>query len=46
MCAHSWGGGIIVRYNVPYNYTTKKIMNFLEEVGRGGGGGILLIVGG
>jgi hypothetical protein len=35
MCAHSWGGGIIVHYNVPYNYTTKKVMSFLEEVGGG-----------
>jgi hypothetical protein len=43
MCAHSWGGGIIVCYNVPYNYTTTKIMSFFEGVwgGRRGGVGIL-----
>jgi hypothetical protein len=32
MCAHSWGGGIIVCYNVPYNYNTTKIMSFFEGV--------------
>lgn len=32
-CAHSWGGGgINVCYNVPYNYTTTKIMSFFEGV--------------
>ncbi len=24
-----------MHYNVPYNYTTKKVMSFLEEVGGG-----------
>ncbi len=28
MCAHSWGGGIFICYNVPYNYTTTKITSF------------------
>ncbi len=37
MCAHSWGGGIFICYNVPYNYTTKKIMSFFEGAGGWGG---------
>jgi hypothetical protein len=28
MCVHSWGGGIIVCYNVPYNYTTTNNYEF------------------